>query len=205
MNDAADRARPPTKFEVKRARTRQDLLQLGIDRFLAKGYGETTIEDIVRGSGYTRGAFYFHFDSKEEFFLEVLRARRDRRGEWWKAVEAAEPPDLVSALVAAQQEFARTDPEGARWTMLISEFVDANRERTELIEPLRELYGSWVEELAILMRMVQERGWCRTDMTPQRLAADVLAITTGFGIMYDMYGADPSSLMDVYVSHLAPR
>ena len=198
-------SKPPNKFEIRRARTRRDLLQLGIDRFLVKGYGETTIEDIVRDSGYTRGAFYFHFASKEAFFVEVLRARRDRRGHWWEALAAANPSGLLEALAIANAEFARTDPEGARWTMVICEFVDANRADEELLAPLRELHQEWAEELSRLTTYLQERGWCRTDRSATELASDLLAIATGFGVMYEIYRADPSAIMDIYQRHLEPR
>lgn len=198
-------SRPLNKFQLRRAKTRADLLQLGIDRFLLRGYAQTTIEDVVRDSGYTRGAFYFHFSSKEEFFIEVLRARRDRRGPWWEAVEAAQPVGLEQALLAAQAEFGRTDPRGGRWSMLIGEFADANREDAALIEPLRELHAEWATELGWLMRYCQEHGWCRTDVGPEALAEDILAITTGFGAMFETYGALPVRLMDVYVRYLEPR
>ena len=205
MADEASESKPPNKFEIRRARTRRDLLQLGIDRFLLKGYGETTIEDIVRDSGYTRGAFYFHFASKEAFFIEVLRARRERRGAWWDVLEAAEPTTLLEALTVADAEFSRTDPDAARWTMAISEFVDANRAHDELIAPLRELHQEWAEELARLTVYLQDRGLCRTDRTAVALAGDLLAIVTGFGIMYELYGADPAVTMEIYVRHLEPR
>ncbi|WP_084039179.1 TetR/AcrR family transcriptional regulator [Demequina sp. NBRC 110053] len=197
--------RPPTKFQIKRERTRSDLLRLGIERFLIRGYAPTTIEDVVRDSGYTRGAFYFHFGSKEEFFLEVLRARRDLRGEWWAVVEAAEPADLATALTIAQTEFARTDPQGSRWTMVISEFADANRDDESLMAPLRELHAEWCAELGRLMTYAQERGWCRTDLTADELAQDVLAITAGYGFMFETYRANPSRLMDVYLRYLEAR
>jgi TetR/AcrR family transcriptional repressor of nem operon len=198
-------AKPPNKFEIRRARTRQDLLQLGIDRFLDKGYGATTIEDIVRDSGYTRGAFYFHFPSKEDFFIEVLRARRERRGAWFEAVERAQPANLTEALVLATGEFARTEPQGARWTMMIGEFVDANRGDPARLAPLRDLQQEWAQELAALTSYLQERGWCRTDRSALDLAADLLSIGTGFGIRYEIYGADPSAVLDIYLRYLEPR
>ncbi|GIG54968.1 TetR/AcrR family transcriptional regulator [Demequina activiva] len=205
MAGETSEAKPPNKFELRRARTREGLLQLGIDRFLLKGYGETTIEDIVRDSGYTRGAFYFHFPSKEAFFVEVLRARRGRRGPWWEVLEAAEPASMAEALAIANAEFARTDPEGARWTMAISEFVDANRHDDTLLAPLRELHQEWTEELSRLTVYLQERGWCRTDRTGVQLASDLLAIATGFGVMFEIYRADTSAIMDLYHRHLEPR
>jgi TetR/AcrR family transcriptional repressor of nem operon len=205
MAGESSESKPPNKFEIRRARTRRDLLQLGIDRFLLKGYGATTIEDIVRDSGYTRGAFYFHFASKEAFFVEVLRARRERRGAWWEVLETAEPATLLEALAIANGEFARTDPQGARWTMVISEFFDANRGDDELIAPLRALHQEWAQELARLTVYLQDRGWCRTDRTAIALAGDLLAIATGFGIMDEIYGADPSAIREIYVRHLEPR
>ena len=197
--------RPPSKFQVRREKTRADLLALGIDRFPVKGYARTSIEDVVRDSGYTRGAFYFHFDSKEEFFLEVLRARRDRRGEWWTVVEAAAPTSLLTALAAAQAEFARTDPHGERWSMLIAEFTNANRDNDALMSPLRALHLEWCEELSWLLTFTQEHGWCRTDRSALALARDLLAITTGYGVSFELYGLIPDGLMDVYTRLLEPR
>ncbi|WP_084101689.1 TetR/AcrR family transcriptional regulator [Demequina sp. NBRC 110051] len=197
--------RPPSKFQVRREKTRADLLALGIERFPVKGYAGTSIEDVVRDSGYTRGAFYFHFDSKEEFFLEVLRARRDCRGQWWTVVEAAAPTSLLSALAAAQAEFARTDPAGERWTMLIAEFTNANRDNDALMRPLRTLHLEWCEELSWLLTYTQEHGWCRTDRSAMALAQDLLAITTGYGVSFELYGLIPDGLMDVYTRLLEPR
>jgi AcrR family transcriptional regulator len=40
--------------------------------FAAHGYHETRLEDICREAGISRGAFYWHFESKEAVFLEIL-------------------------------------------------------------------------------------------------------------------------------------
>lgn len=40
--------------------------------FAAHGYHETRLEDICREAGISRGAFYWHFESKETVFLEIL-------------------------------------------------------------------------------------------------------------------------------------
>ncbi len=37
-----------------------------------KGYHGTSMDDIVKESGYSKGAIYGHFDSKEQLFLAVL-------------------------------------------------------------------------------------------------------------------------------------
>ena len=178
---------------------------LGFTRFPLKGYAPTTIEDVVRNSGYTRGAFYFHFDSKEEFFLEVLGHRKEIRGSWWEILDSEAVTDLPSALIATSQEFDRTDPNGGVWTLLIAEFVNENDDKPEYVVPLRKLYGDWLAELAILPRTLQERGWCRTDLPPEILAQQILSLTEGFALAHRLYDTDVTALFDAYVRILEPR
>ncbi len=40
--------------------------------FMQKSYKEVTMSEIVRETGLSKGAFYYHFKSKEELFSEVL-------------------------------------------------------------------------------------------------------------------------------------
>lgn len=53
----------------------QKILDVSLRLFLEKGYEETTVLDIVNDlGGLTRGAFYHHFNSKEEV-LDALGNR----------------------------------------------------------------------------------------------------------------------------------
>src|SRR5437868_14309250 len=76
----------------ERVRTAREL-------FAERGYAGTSIEDIVRAAGVTRGALYHHFDSKADVFravfedlerdlaamsVEAARGKRDP----WKQMEA---------------------------------------------------------------------------------------------------------------------
>lgn len=54
-------------------RTRRDLVDAGRRLFVAKGYFDTSIGDLVAASGVgTRGAFYHHFKDKSELFRAVF-------------------------------------------------------------------------------------------------------------------------------------
>lgn len=55
-------------------RTRRDLIAAGRALFVDPGFFKATIGDLVSRSGVgTRGAFYHHFESKEELFHAVFR------------------------------------------------------------------------------------------------------------------------------------
>ena len=52
--------------------TKERLLLSAKRLFSEKGYYGTSVEEIVRSAGLSKGAFYFHFKSKEEVFKELI-------------------------------------------------------------------------------------------------------------------------------------
>ena len=68
-------AAPRSTQAARRQATRARLLEAAFQVFAAQGYTGATVDAIVQAAGYSKGAFYFHFSSKEEVFLEVLWTR----------------------------------------------------------------------------------------------------------------------------------
>lgn len=62
----------------KQAQTRDALLDAAIDLFIERGAEATSIEDIVARAGFTRGAFYSNFASKDELFLDASKRFLDQ-------------------------------------------------------------------------------------------------------------------------------
>ena len=48
------------------------ILKTSLLLFLQKGFKEVTMKEIVKSSGFSKGAFYHYFSSKEEVFKEVI-------------------------------------------------------------------------------------------------------------------------------------
>jgi AcrR family transcriptional regulator len=59
--------------EESRDLTRQRLLDAAAVIIAKKGLAAASVENIAERAGYTRGAFYSNFDSKNDLFLELLR------------------------------------------------------------------------------------------------------------------------------------
>jgi AcrR family transcriptional regulator len=68
---------PPKRLtrEEKRAQTRERLLDAAERVFLRRGLQGSSVEEIAAEAGFTRGAFYSNFKSKDELFVELLQAR----------------------------------------------------------------------------------------------------------------------------------
>jgi len=59
----------------RQEQTRADLLEAAARVFLERGFEGSSIEAITATAGYTRGAFYSNFKSKEQLFSELLQQR----------------------------------------------------------------------------------------------------------------------------------
>ena len=59
----------------KQAETRERLLDGAAEVFRARGFQGASVEAITRQAGYSRGAFYSNFESKEQLFVELLQGR----------------------------------------------------------------------------------------------------------------------------------
>ncbi len=70
----------------RREATRQRLLDAAVELFGERGVLGSSVEEICDRAGFTRGAFYSNFESKDELCLDVLR----RKGEqYFAAMQAA--------------------------------------------------------------------------------------------------------------------
>ncbi len=67
----------PTQAE-RTATTVGELVARARELFAQRGFAATSIEDIVRAAGVTRGALYHHFDSKTDVFRAVFEEEQRR-------------------------------------------------------------------------------------------------------------------------------
>jgi TetR/AcrR family transcriptional regulator, transcriptional repressor of aconitase len=66
-----------TREESKEV-TRVRLIEAAERVFIRKGFDDASVEEISETAGYSRGAFYSNFDSKEQVFLAVIDGRRPK-------------------------------------------------------------------------------------------------------------------------------
>ncbi len=59
---------------ARTARTRAEILDHAGRLFRLRGYAGTNIDDVMLAAGLTRGAFYAHFNSKNDLFTEAVIA-----------------------------------------------------------------------------------------------------------------------------------
>lgn len=98
MADATPEDGRSRRARVQREKRRHQILKAARQVIDERGYGGTTIDDVIETAGISRGTFYNYFDGREALFLELL----DRfLGQLRDAVEAIpiDHPAPAQALV----------------------------------------------------------------------------------------------------------
>ncbi len=112
---------PPTRRE-RQAETRTSLLHAAAKLFSRQGLEGSSVEQVAREAGYTKGAFYANFRSKEELFLVMLDEKFEAEAERLDRMLAGDRQPGEEARDAAQDflRFIHADPE---WPKLYFEFA----------------------------------------------------------------------------------
>jgi len=120
--------------------TREKLFEAAAEVFEERGIGAASIETIAAAAGFTRGAFYSNFESKDDLIIAMLEDHVERSLQHHRALLARHktPADILAALRAAER--SRHDPLG-RAPLLHMELIlyvaRAEKRRPELAKRLR--------------------------------------------------------------------
>ncbi|MEU4311137.1 TetR family transcriptional regulator [Nocardia sp. NPDC024068] len=94
--------------ERRTEHTRNLLVDAAQEVFAAKGFGAASLDDIAATAGYTRGAIYVHFKTKEDLFLAVHQR-------YWRRFFDNFPELLASVTEIGERELAEI---AGRWRRL---------------------------------------------------------------------------------------
>ena len=98
----------------KQAETRRLLLEAAEDVFRRRGFANATVEEITETAGFSRGAFYSNFESREQLFIELLHSRV--YDEFTRMLERTPRKRTARAQMrSTAREFARRYERGERW------------------------------------------------------------------------------------------
>jgi AcrR family transcriptional regulator len=175
----------PLTPERRRQQTRDHLLDAAAQVFGERGYHSASLDDIAAAAGFTKGAVYSNFKSKEDLFLALLESRFASELEDLKAVLAAWDvgpgnglSDFVSLIVDSPK-----DPTRVTWGTLYEEFHLYARRNPEARARLAELERRDVASVAEILRTERARLNLDPSTSPEDAARITLALTRGVAMM----------------------
>ena len=185
---------PRLSRKEQQARTRATLISSATRVLARKGLSGASIDDITADAGFTKGAFYANFASKEAMFLELLD---EHFAEKLSTIEriASDGSDLGDQADRVGRDFVDALRGDEDWSRLFVEFAAHALREPEFGEQFRlRMDRMRAGVAAVLDRRAAELG-----VTPP-LPADVIARMTfamAHGVMLEQL-LDPATPDDLF-------
>ena len=203
MNQNSERRRL-TREESKEA-TRRALLDAAAQVFARHGFHGASIDMVAESAGYTKGAVYAHFKTKDDLYLALLDEHLSTEPTGFvEQIEAGVP---IQELVARIEHELPAEIERHRqWAMLTLEFMlYALRDETvrpRLAERLRRVTNDYQKSL----RRRFAAGGSSPSIPVEQLPAALMAFENGFSLfaLIDSEVTTPAVYAAV-VEHLLDR
>lgn len=165
---------PPRRQQARTAITRRRLLAAAAEVFARDGFEAARLEDIASLAGYTRGAFYANFDSKEDIFFALIEEDvAERTSELRSQIDFSGPPENI--VRALRRHFAEV-PKNRNLALLSMEFRLFAIRRPKAHERLLARHARMRSQGADFMRRLAKR--CGRTRLPISATAAAEALGT---------------------------
>ncbi|KQV79306.1 TetR family transcriptional regulator [Massilia sp. Root351] len=188
---------PPRKRlsrEESQAQTRTRLIDTAQQLFVAHGYGGTSIRDIAERAGYSQGAFYSNFASKEEVLLELLRGHMEAEGAQLASVMDSDGR-MPEQIFAELERWAATLNRDASWSMLSIELQLHAKRSPAFAARYQTVWDAHRARLGRVIGKLFATLGRTPPADPEELAAAFMALTHGLALQGTGKRPDPSGRM----------
>ena len=172
----------PRKTKEEAEKTRARIMASALSLFVKKGYEHTTFTDIAARLKMTKGAVYWHFETKEDLLVALVREMIEK----FQRQLGELPERDLTFMKVAEAMIARAgriveDPKGAAFFLLLQTQVkwraDSMAEtRAQLLaDETNGPYHCFIKAIGNDIAA----GRVRVDVNPVALAAVSMAVWTG--------------------------
>lgn len=160
-------------LQARAEATRRRIIDSAVELFDERGYGETGLADILQRAGVSKGAFYYHFDSKEAVASAVIGEYQRRNTERvLDAIDRTAP--LLERIIIAS--FASADMINSEKIAQIGNQLLQALGQVSSVAP--RVYSEWttefVDNLAKAIQQVGPRDGVDTSEVAEAMWAAVL-------------------------------
>ena len=149
----------------QRERTQAELLAAAERLFVEQGFHATSVDQVAAAAGFTKGAVYSNFSSKEDLFLAVFDSRAERAAALATKVLAEEGDDGGLRRLMSDSLRRRGREDG--WLAAFFEFWAHAVRHPELRERFAEIHTRALEPMAAASRRLAEERGADGEVTPE--------------------------------------
>lgn len=156
--------------------------------FSEKGYSNTTVDDIVKASGVSKGGIYTYFKSKEEIFLAIaeerLNLRKNLINDFSKHMTSSEKVRLYIQWILDWVQ----DVKNILQLKFTFEFWSVTSRKEDIKTIATKRYSEVAEGLCFLLKEGIEKGEFKADLDIEAICYIILSSTDGIGFFTGVMG-----------------
>lgn len=166
---------------MKRIHNKEDIIQVGLDIVLSRGFTATGVEAILKQANVPKGSFYNFFSSKEEFALALIDRFVAERQEVFSPIFRNDSwPPLRRIRKSFETLITIFESDDCSKGCLLGNLGQEMSDQSEnLRQRLEQSLQMWVRELATLLVEAQEEKTIPADMDAEMLAENLISSFQG--------------------------
>src|SRR5688572_2410941 len=196
------------------AETRNSILDAAERVFSKRGVAHTSLEDIAKAAGVTRGAIYWHFKNKNELFSAMVNRVSLPIEEMVAQTiddDAENPLALLRKAAVDALRRTATDPQCQRVFDIVTHKCEYLEDLADVKERISHIRCGCVERTEKAMKNAVKRGFLPKDLDPHLAAVGLDAMIYGLianwlaDRRYVRLERDAEALVDRYLACLGAK
>jgi AcrR family transcriptional regulator len=167
--------------QERREQTRADLLAAARRAFLRDGFHATSLDAIAEDAGYTKGAFYSNFASKDDLLVAVLEGHFSARVEAYEKLIFSTDgiEDAYRAVARYWHDANEREPE---WSRLVVELLAHASRNDRLRRTVNEIRERALDRIAGFIDRLAEQHGVRYALPAREIARGSGALNRGLAV-----------------------
>ncbi|MGB5461159.1 MAG: TetR/AcrR family transcriptional regulator [Eudoraea sp.] len=166
---------------LKRMATMHRMQVTGLELFYKNGYYNTSIDDILKSLSLSKGAFYYHFQSKEDFFVSIVQNLIVRKvySMLIEPIEGRENPFLVIEK-CFENALETAEHNEMDYGFILSNFIsEFNKRNTVISNYLMDIYKVWEVNLISILQKGKSDGYVDRHVDSEGVATYLISSYMG--------------------------
>ncbi|WP_405083099.1 TetR/AcrR family transcriptional regulator [Paenibacillus chitinolyticus] len=171
--------------EERKKETRQLLLESAVETFAQLGFHGASVDKIAEFAGFSKGAVYAHFQSKEELFLAILEQQMQLHV--YKIKQVIEQQHSLSQFIETMDSyFDSARQESKRWSILNMEFLlYAMREESARVK-WSDMISQTINQISQSIGNLLATEKHGSTLSADEMAWTLLSLENGMAVFYSI-------------------
>ncbi|MTI48742.1 MAG: TetR/AcrR family transcriptional regulator [Firmicutes bacterium] len=182
----------PRISEEKKRQRKEHILNHALKVFVEKGYEGSSMDDIVKSSGVSKGGIYNYYNSKDDIFLSISQKSAEYRRKYLKelSTDITYNEKLREYLRLVLNKMDNKDKRG-QGKFIFESWIVMSRKK-DLKKIAKERYLDFERDLINLINEGIRKGEFKRDLDVKSMVYIIISTLDGIAFFRCVLGVEPS-------------